>query len=341
MQEVSRRGFLAGTGFALLALSGARRLTAAEAARTAAPEVLAGGVRMIDIDGKHRVWTKKIGKGRIKLLTLAGGPGCSHEYFECFESFLPDEGVELYYYDQLGAGYSDRPDDPSLWVIPRFVAELESVRKGLGLDDFYLYGHSWGGILAIEYALQFQQHLKGIVISNMTASIPSYLKRVNRLVDALPDEVRKPIREHEAKGDLDNPEYQKAIEVFYQRHICRLDPWPEPVTRMLSRFAEPPSQQVYNTMQGKNETQVTGNLKDWDRWADLTKIKPPTLTIGARWDEMEPADMEKMAELLPNGRYGYCPNGSHLCMWDDQQAYFRHLTGFLRDVDAGRMKRAG
>ncbi len=294
---------------------------------------------MIEVDGKYHVWTKRLGRGRIKLLTLHGGPGCTHEYFECFEDFLPEAGVEFYYYDQLSSVYSDQPDDKSLWSLPRFVEEVEQVRKGLGLDDFYLLGHSWGSMLAIDYALKYQQHLKGLVLCDMTAGIQAYLKYVNALVDELPADVRSTVRKYESEGKFDAPEYQDALmEHFYKVHICRLDPWPEPVQRCFNHFEDAKAQVVYNTMQGPNETQVTGNLKDWERWDDLPKIKVPTLTIGARYDEMNPAEMEKIAKLVARGRYGYCPNGSHFSMWDDQAVYFRHLITFLHDVDAGRFK---
>src|SRR6185369_9484112 len=128
--------------------------------------VKTGGVEMITVDGKYQVWTKKFGSGKIKMLLLHGGPGCTHEYFECFEDFLPKEGIEFYYYDQLGSGNSDIPTDSTLWTIDRFREEVEQVRKGLGLDHFYLYGHSWGGMLAMEYAFKYQEHLKGLVISD-------------------------------------------------------------------------------------------------------------------------------------------------------------------------------
>src|ERR1017187_4248109 len=118
-------------------------------------EVKTGGVKMIEIDGGYKVWTRKVGKGKIKMLTLHGGPGCTHEYFECFEDFLPQQGVEFFYYDQLGSDYSDKPADKNLWRIERFTDEVEQVRKGLGLDNFILYGQSWGGMLGIEYALKY------------------------------------------------------------------------------------------------------------------------------------------------------------------------------------------
>ena len=145
------------------------------------PDRLAGGVRLVPIatpKGSFQVWTKRVGNNpRIKVLLLHGGPGVTHEYFEAFDSYLPAEGIEYYYYDQLGSYYSDQPEmSDDMLALPRFVEEVEQVRQALGLDkdNYYLLGQSWGGILAIEYALEHQDHLKGLIISNMVASIPQY-----------------------------------------------------------------------------------------------------------------------------------------------------------------------
>ncbi len=144
-------------------------------------EVKTGGVKMIQVDGMYNVWTKKIGDGKIKVLLLHGGPGFTHDYFECFEDFLPKEGIEFYYYDQLGSGNSDIPTDTALWNLPRFIEEVEQVRKGLGLDNFYLLGHSWGSMLAMEYLNKYQNHVKAAVLSNMTAGIKSYVTYSEKL----------------------------------------------------------------------------------------------------------------------------------------------------------------
>ena len=326
MTSLDRRAFVALSAGSLLSLRFAPKPTLPAEVKTA-------GIRMITVDGKYKVWTKKVGAGKIKVLTLHGGPGVTHEYFECFEDFLPQEGVEFYYYDQLGSFYSDQPDDKSLWTIDRFREEVEQVRAALGLEDFFLYGQSWGSMLAIEYALKYQKHLKGLVLSSMTASIASYVEYVNKLRAALPPEVLAVLVKYEEKGDYENPEYQAVMfKEVYGRHVCRVDPWPDPVARAFKHI----SPQVYNTMQGPNEFVVTGTFKDWDRWKDLAKITVPTLVIGARYDEMNPDDIRKMGKLLPNSRVAICENGSHLAMWDDQEAYFAALIGFLKDVDGGR-----
>src|SRR5438128_758654 len=167
-----------------------------------ASEVKTAGIRLITVDGKYKVWTKKVGAGKIKVLTLHGGPGVTHEYFECFEDFLPQAGIEYYYYDQLGSEYSDQPDDKSLWTVDRFREEVEQVRSALGLEGFYLYGSSWGGMLGIEYLLKYQKHLKGLVISDMTASIASYVAYINELRRKLPPEVIVVLEKYEAKGEF-------------------------------------------------------------------------------------------------------------------------------------------
>ena len=288
------------------------------------------GIKMVPVmDGKYKVWTKKMGSGPMKLLTLHGGPGFPHQYLEALESFLPEAGIEMYYYDQLGTGNSDVPDDTSLWTIPRYVEEVEEVRRGLGLENFVLYGQSWGGMLSIEYALRYQQHLRGLVISNMTASIKSYLRRLEELKDLLTPQSRSSLDTLEAAQDYDAPEYERIMmEELYPQVICRTRPWPEPVTRAF-RDA---NLKIYNEMQGKSEFVVTGNFKNWDRWDDLHKINVRTLTIGAAHDTMDPEDMKKMAALIPLGESLICPNGSHLAMWDDQAVYFAGLLAFLRSL---------
>jgi proline iminopeptidase len=294
------------------------------------PGIRTAGIRMVPVvGGKYKVWTKKIGSGSVKVLLLHGGPGFGHEYLEAFESFLPQAGIEMYYYDQLGCTNSDQPDDTSLWTLARYTEEVEEVRRALGLDHFVLFGHSWGGILALEYALNYQQHLRGLVISNMTAGVQAALRRSASIKNQLPPDTLARLTALEAKEDYDSPEYQKIMmEDLYPKMVCRIQPWPEPVTRAFRHV----NANIYIFMQGKSEFLVTGNLKDWERWDRLHEIKVKALTIGARYDEMDPEDMSKMAKLMTNGSYAYCPNGSHMAMWDDQKVYFDHLLNFLKSV---------
>jgi len=302
--------------------------------------VKTGGIKIIPIEtpkGKFKVWTKQFGHNkRMKLLLLHGGPGATHEYFECFESFLPSEGIEFIYYDQLGSAYSDQPEDMDLWTVSRFVEEVEQVRQALGLnkDNFYLLGHSWGGILAIEYALKYQEFLKGLIISNMMASCPEYdAYAENVLAKQMDPAVLEEIRSLETKGEFQNPRYMELlIPNFYMKHICRLEEWPDPVNRAFARL----NQEIYVTMQGPSEFGMSGRLENWDRKADLKSISVPTLVIGAQHDTMDPKHMQWMSEHVQNGSYLYCPKGSHMCMYDDQETYLNGLIKFIKAIDKGK-----
>jgi proline iminopeptidase len=298
-------------------------------------EIKTGGVKMVPVDGKYSVWTKKVGNYATKMLTLHGGPGVTHEYFECFEDFLPQEGIEFYYYDQLGSAYSDQPKDKSLWNVDRFRDEVEQVRVALGLRNYYLFGQSWGGMLGIEYALKYENHLKALIISNMTASIYSYVRYVNELRQKFPRKVVEIWEKYEAAGRYNAPEYEEAMfKNFYMKHLCTTNPWPEPFARAFKHL----NTDVYNTMQGPNEFVVTGNYKQWNRWNDLKNIRIPTLLIVGRKDTMSVEDIQKMGRLIPNSRVVVCENGSHICMYDDQQTYFSELIRFIKDVEKGGFK---
>jgi proline iminopeptidase len=308
---------------------------------TGRDDVLSGGVKMIPIETPHgtfRVWTKRVGNNpTTKLLLLHGGPAFSHEYLEAFDSFLPGAGIEYYYYDQLGSYYSDQPDNDDLWTIPRFVDEVEQVRKALGLDkdNFYLYGSSWGGLLAMEYALEYQQNLKGLIISNMMASAPAYDEYANNVLARRfdPDALAE-IRALEDAGDFANPRYEELLmREHYTRHALRmpLEEWPDPVLRAFKHA----NRHIYVLMQGPSEFGVGGRLADWDRTADIHRISVPTLVTVAQWDTMDPDHMRWMVEEMPNARALELPDGSHLSMYDDQDRYMEGVIGFIRDVDAG------
>jgi proline iminopeptidase len=340
-----RRPALVIPALALLALAGCQKETTPGPTLNSyfAPGssgVQAGGVRMIPIStpkGNFKVWTKRFGSNpRIKVLLLHGGPGATHEYFESFESFLPAEGIEFIYYDQLGSAYSDQPKDPDLWTVERFVEEVEQVRQALDLDkdNFYLLGSSWGGILAVEYALKYGQNLKGLVISNMMMSIPAYSKYAEDVLAKQMDPAAlKEIRDLEARGQFENPRYMELlVPNFYAQHFCRLPEWPDAVNRSFAKL----NRDVYVLMQGPSEFGASGRLEKWDRTADLKKLAMPTLVIGATHDTMDPAHMKWVAGQVQNGRFLLCPNGSHLSMWDDQETYFPGLVKFLKDVDSGQ-----
>ncbi|MFL5440367.1 MAG: proline iminopeptidase-family hydrolase [Myxococcales bacterium] len=298
----------------------------------------APGVRRIPIEtpkGRFEVWTRRVGDNpTARLLLLHGGPGATHEYFEGADDHLAPAGIEYIYYDQLGSVHSDQPTDPDLWDLDRFVDELEQVRTALGLDrsNFFLLGHSWGGILATEYALRHGENLKGLVISNMMASIPAYNEYARTVL--MPHMDQKALAEIlalEKKGDFENPRYEELlIPNFYEQHILRMpaEQWPDPVVRAFAHL----NRKIYVPMQGPSEMGASGVLEKWDRTADLKSIQVPTLVIGARYDTMDPKHMEWMSKQLPRGRYLYCPNGSHLAMYDDRETYFGGLIGFLKSL---------
>jgi proline iminopeptidase len=303
-------------------------------------DVLGGGARRIPVEtpkGTYHVWVKRIGNNpRLRVLLLHGGPGSTHEYLEACDSFLPAAGVEYYYYDQLGSGFSDQPEEPSLWELDRFVDEVEQVRQALGLDagSFVLYGQSWGGILGMEYALAHQEHLRGLVISNMMASVPAYNAYAEQvLMPKMDAGALAEIKALEAAGKVEDPRYMELLtEQHYVHHVLRMPPaeWPDPVQRGFAHI----NPAIYVSMQGPSELGISADAKlvNWDRFADLASIEVPTLVIGAQHDTMDPAHMKAMAEALPQGRYLHCPDGSHLAMYDDQQVYFAGLVEFLHDV---------
>jgi proline iminopeptidase len=305
--------------------------------------VQTAGIRMIPVNtsaGTYKVWTKRFGNNpRIKVLLLHGGPAMTHEYMECFQSFFPREGIEFYEYDQLGSYYSDQPTDSSLWTVDRFVEEVEQVRQALGLskDNFFLLGNSWGGILAMEYALKYQQHLKGLIICNMMASCPDYDKYADEVLAKQMDPlVLDTVRKLEAAGDFKNPKYAEILfSQFYTKHVCRLPEWPEPLNRCFKHA----NNDIYVLMQGPSEFGIGGRLAQWDRKADLPKIAVPTLTVGARYDTMDPEHMKWMSTQVQKGSYLFCPNGSHLSIWDDQQVFMDGVISFIKKTDNESVKK--
>lgn len=299
--------------------------------------VQSAGIKMIPITtpvGNFKVWTKRFGNHpRIKVLLLHGGPAMTHEYMEAFESFFPKEGFEFYEYDQLGSYYSDQPTDSSLWTIDRFVDEVEQVRKALNLnkDNFYLLGNSWGGILAMEYALKHQQNMKGLIICNMMASAPEYGRYADEvLAKQMDPHILDTVRQIEARGDFSNPKYMELLlPNFYHQHLCRLSEWPDPVNRALKHL----NSSIYTLMQGPSEFGIAGRLANWDIKKRLPEITVPTLTVGAKYDTMDPEHMKWMSTQVKNGSYLYCPNGSHLSMWDDQQVFMNGVIDWIKKVD--------
>ncbi len=301
------------------------------------------GIKLIPIQtpvGTFKVWTKRFGNNpNIKILLLHGGPAMTHEYMECFESFFPKEGFEFYEYDQLGSYYSDQPTDSSLWTTERFVEEVEQVRQAIGADknNFYVLGNSWGGILGMEYALKYQQNMKGLIVANMVASAPEYGKYAAEVLAPQMDaKVLAEVREIERKKDFVNPRYMELLMPnFYAKHLCRLPEFPDPVNRSFKHG----NNTVYTLMQGPSEFGISGRLATWDIKDQLKNITVPTLMIGAKYDTMDPEAMEAQSKMVKNGSYLYCPNGSHLAMWDDQKVFMNGVIDWIKKVDDQTTKR--
>ncbi|PKG43880.1 proline iminopeptidase [Psychroflexus sp. MES1-P1E] len=301
---------------------------------------LTGGINMIPIKtpkGTFNVYTKRMGNNpKMRVLLLHGGPGGTHEQFGNFEGYLPNEEIEYIYYDQLDSYYSDKPNDPSLWTIEHYVEEVEQVRKALGLnkDNFYLLGQSWGGILAMEYALKYQDNLKGLIVSNMVASFPEYNKYVQEVLGPqLPEDVLKEIKALEADKDYSNPRYEELLtEHYYTEHVLRkpLEEWPKSIHLMFEHL----NPNIYIYMQGPSEFGITdeATLSDWDISERLKEIKVPTLMLGAKHDTMDPKYMEWMSTEVQNGRSA-TTNGSHCSQFDDPEVFFNGIITFIKDVN--------
>ena len=244
--------------------------------------------QFIAFDG-HRVWTRRVGTttrpNRLPIVLLHGGPGVPSDYLEPLE-LLASDGREVIRYDQLGCGRSDHPDDPSFMRVDYFLAELAQVRDALDIDHVHLYGQSWGGMLALEAALSGASGIASLVLSNAPASMPLWAEETGRLRRELPESVQAVLDAHEQVGSTDSPAYQGAIMSFYQRHVCRLDPWPDCLLRSFSAMEADP--RVYQAMCGPSEFHITGSLKAWDVTPRLGEIRQPTLVVGGRHDEATP-----------------------------------------------------
>ena len=288
---------------------------------------------VVSVDG-HRVWYRSVGRDGIPLLVLHGGPGAGHDYLEPLEGLAAERRVV--FYDQLGCGRSDQPDDRSLWRIERFVAEVGQVRRALGLERIHLLGQSWGGWLAIEYMLSHPGGVVGLVLASTSASIPQFVAEAARLKTALPPDVRSAMERHEAAGELDHPEYEAAVLEFYRRHVCRLDPWPDCLRRTVQNLE---GNAVYATMNGPNEFTVVGNLRDWDRIERLGEITVPTLITVGRYDEVTPACAETLHRGIAGSELRLFLESSHTAHLEETGRYLEVVQDFLARVEArGRVR---
>lgn len=278
----------------------------------------------IEVDG-FRVVAYSFGQGDETVFCLNGGPGLACDYLREAHSCLVDHGYRVVAFDQLGTGASDRPTDPSLWTIGRYVEETETVRRVMGLGRVHLLGHSWGGWLAIDYALTYPQNIGTLILEDTVADMPHLALELERLRSALGSETVTMMQKHEAQGTTDHPEYMAAITLLNYRHVCRLPEWPAPVRRSLSDWNMGP----YTTMQGPNEFLYTGNLKDWNRIPDLPKIDVPVLITVGEHDELTPACAMRMKGALRNAEIHVLRNASHMPFYENPADYYPALTGFL------------
>jgi len=278
----------------------------------------------------YHVWYRIVGDrdlpGKSPLLCLHGGPGATHDYLEPLEAMVAT-GRRVIFYDQVGSGNSDHPHNPSLWTIPLFVEELGLVRQALGLERVHILGQSWGGMLGMEYALTQPAGLASLIVADSPASMPQWVAEANRLRAELPSDVQATLLKHEAAGTTDDPAYQEAMLVFYRRHVCRLDPWPECLNRTFEKLLTDP--EVYNTMNGPSEFHVIGVIKDWDIVNRLGDIHVPTLVISGRYDEATPVIAETVHRGIPGSDWVLFENSAHVPHLEETERYLQVLTSFL------------
>ncbi|WP_435611052.1 proline iminopeptidase-family hydrolase [Streptomyces sp. C10-9-1] len=281
----------------------------------------------------HRTWYRCVGLpgsgGRIPLLVINGGPGCPHDYLQDLAGLADEHGRPVVFYDQLGCGRSDHPDDPALRVMETFVDEVAAVRETLGLDRAHVLGHSWGSQVALEYALGQPPGLTGLVLAGPLASAPDYQAEARRLKESLPSELQDVIDRHEADGTTGDPEYQEAALEFYRRWLCRLEPWPEHVVRSFTQWNEV----LYEAMWGA-EWNITGNLKDWDVTSRLGELDLPVLVTSGRHDATTPAMVGRIAERIRGAEWVVFEESAHLPSVEEPDRYRQVLEAFLARADA-------
>jgi proline-specific peptidase len=278
----------------------------------------------------YRIVREREDEGKLPVLCLHGGPGATHDYLEPLEA-LAETGRRAIFYDQLGCGKSDLPDDASLYTVELFVEEVGVVRRELGLDQIHLFGSSWGGMLAMEYALTQPPGLASLVIASSPASIPQWVEETAKLRAQLPQDVQETLERHERAGTTQDPEYEQACEVFYRRHVCRTDEWPDCVRRSFRFLAE--HGLVYRTMNGPSEFHVTGTLRDWSVVDRLGEIRVPTLVVSGEHDEATPAINRTVSEGIPGAQSVIYPGASHMAHVEDPAGYIRLLDEFFNRVE--------
>ncbi len=281
----------------------------------------------------YETWYRTVGDceepGKWPLLCLHGGPGDPHDYLEPLEAMVRT-GRRVIFYDQLGCGNSNVPTDPSIYTIALYLEEIDVIRQALGLQRVHILGHSWGGMLAMEYALTQPPGLASLILADTGASAPQWVTEMRRLVAELPPELQQTIVRHEAAGTTDSLEYQEACQIYFCRHGGgRIDPPPD----SFSRMADKPGDQVYHIMWGPSEFFMTGTLKDWDITGRLGEIRVPTLVIGGRYDHATPAVTEALHRGIPGSEWVIFENSGHLPHLEETDRYLKLLERFLNRVE--------
>lgn len=284
----------------------------------------------------YETWYEIVGGGEepgtFPLLCLHGGPGAAHDYLASLEA-IADTGRRVIFYDQLGCSRSSIPESkPELWTVELYLEEIEAVRDALGLDRIHLLGQSWGGMLAMEYALTHPRGLVSLTIASSPASMVQWVDEANRLRDELPPEVQRTLFEHEAAGTVDSAAYKDAIQVFYDRHVCRVVPNPDYVTRSFASIEANP--EVYHTMNGPSEFHVIGTLKTWNIIPRLGEIDAPTLVTSGRFDEATPLIAETVRDGIPGARWEIFEESSHMAHAEEPERYMQVLDAFLTETEA-------
>ncbi len=284
----------------------------------------------IKLKSGHRIWYRRVGSGTASpLLILHGGPGSGHDYLKPLEKLAKDRPI--IFYDQLGCGKSDQPDDRSLWRMERFVGEIDEVREALGLQRIHLFGHSSGGMLAIEYMLTQPRGIRSLILADSCASVPQLKQELKRLKSELPAETIATLDRFEATGDFQNPKYREAVIEFYKRHVCRLSTMPDYLSRTTANLKNNP---VYKIMNGPNELVITGNLKNWDRTGQLSEISVPTLILVGRHDEITPACSATILQGIAGSQQEVFEESSHIPHIEEEARYLEVASRFLARVDA-------
>ncbi len=282
--------------------------------------------------GDYRVWYRIVGGGaeheQIPLLTVHGGPGIPHDYVIDMAE-LASDSRRVFFYDQLGCGRSDQPNNPSLWTIERSVEEIGIVRREFGLDKVHLWGQSFGGLFSLEYALTQPQGLVSLILASSTSSIPLWIVEANQLRESLPPDIQEILLRHEAAGTTEDPEYLQAMMVFYERHVIRVVPMPEHVQRAMDQVG-----QVYYTMNGPSEFHVIGVIKDWDRTDRLSEIRVPTLITSGRFDESTPRINEVLHNGIAGSEWVLFENSSHMAHVEERALYIPTIRSFIERVEA-------